>query len=174
MSTKTETPSAIPVILLGDFEATAKAFSEALLPDFEVVYLSTTPDLALKALPSVLAGQAPAYLAPEDKLKLETAGSGSGSGSSPKAIVIAGPAFDDVFVADAQRLFAAADLHVPFFKKREYVVGTIDDDDDVVAGVGGVPKTADVEGLAARAVKALKKAVEEGKLEGDDDGVYVY
>ncbi|KAI1653561.1 hypothetical protein F4813DRAFT_252364 [Daldinia decipiens] len=166
MSTNAEIPSsAIPVILLGEFEATAKAFSEAVLPDFDVVYLSTIPDLAIKALPGVLRGQAPVYLQPDDKLKLETAA------SAPKAIVVvAGPAFDDAFVASAQQALAANDLHVPFFKQREY-----DGNSDAVgADAVAVAKTAHVEELAARAVKALKKAAEEGKLEGEDDGVYVY
>ncbi|KAI1646572.1 uncharacterized protein F4817DRAFT_365686 [Daldinia loculata] len=163
MSTNAETPSAIPVILLGEFEATAKTFGEALLPDFEVVYLSTIPDLAIKALPSVLRGQAPVYLQPEDKHKLEAAS------SAPKAIIIAGPAFNDAFVSNAQQALAADDLHVPFFK-RAYDVVVVDGGADADA----VTKTADVEELAARAVKVLKKAVEEGKFEGEDDGVYVY
>ncbi|KAF3066509.1 hypothetical protein GL218_08980 [Daldinia childiae] len=169
MSTNTETPSAIPVILLGEFETTAKAFSEAILPDFEVVYLSTIPDLAIKALPSVLRGQAPAYLQPSDKAKLETAS------SAPKAIIIAGPAFDDVFITNAQQTIAAAadDLHVPFFKREDNGL-IIDGAGSADAVAVAVAKTPDIEELAARVVKVLKKAVEEGKLEGEDDGVYVY
>ncbi|KAI0134950.1 hypothetical protein F4814DRAFT_5267 [Daldinia grandis] len=190
MSTITETPSPIPVALLGEYEITTTTFSEAILPDFKVIHLSSTPDTALKSLPNILRGQAPPiYHHPEDKdkakAKPETTTSTTTATTTitttndniPKAIVIAGLIFDDAFVASAQQLLAANDLHVPFFRHKygSNNNNNNDDDDDDDGGVDAVVGAfADVKELAARAVKVLKKAVEEGKLDGKDDGVYFY
>ncbi|KAI1205820.1 uncharacterized protein F4807DRAFT_464281 [Annulohypoxylon truncatum] len=150
--------SVIPFILAGQFEEVGKAFSEAVKPDFEVVYFTTSPQTALTDIPLVLKGEIPT---PSSKV-----GSGNLANGSPKAIVVGAQAYDDTWIEAARQELHAAGKKVPILKPD--VTGAQG------GGVGAGSQGDRAQAAAERVATALRKLEAEGKLEGSDDGVYIY
>ncbi|KAI1090298.1 hypothetical protein F5B19DRAFT_494581 [Rostrohypoxylon terebratum] len=150
--------STISFILAGQYEEVGKAFSEAIKPDFEVVYFATSPQAALNDIPLVLKGEVPT---PSSKV-----GSGNLANGAPKAIVIGTQAYDDAWIEAARQELAVTGKKIPFLKPN--VTGS----QGPIAGAGSQGERAKV--AAERVATALKKLEAEGKLDGNDDGVYVY
>ncbi|XDG09898.1 hypothetical protein ABKA04_009513 [Annulohypoxylon sp. FPYF3050] len=150
--------STISFILAGQYEEVGKAFSEAIKPDFEVVHFSTSPQAALTDIPLVLKGEIPT---PASKV-----GSGNLSNGAPKAIVIGAQAYDDAWIEATRQELAASGKKIPFLKP------TATGNQGHVVGTGSQGERAKV--AAERVATALKKLEAEGKLDGNDDGVYVY
>ncbi|KAI1452757.1 hypothetical protein F4805DRAFT_462477 [Annulohypoxylon moriforme] len=150
--------SVIPFILAGQFEEVGKAFSEAVKPDFEVVYFATSPQAALTDIPLVLKGEVPT---PSSKV-----GSGNLVNGPPKAVVIGAQAYDDAWIEAARQELRATGKRVPFLKPD--VAGAQG------GGVGAGSQGDRAKEAAERVITALKKLEDEGKLEGNDDGVYIY
>ncbi|KAI1099344.1 hypothetical protein F4804DRAFT_349442 [Jackrogersella minutella] len=147
--------SVIPLILCGQFEEVGKAFSEAVKPDFEVVFFTTSPQSALADIPLVLKGEIPSGGA---------VGTGDLSHGSPRAVVVGAQAYDDAWVEAARHELRAAGKRVPFLKP----------DLSAAPAAGGQGGGDRAKAVAERVVKALRKLEGEGKLDGEDDGVYVY
>ncbi|KAI0837818.1 hypothetical protein F5Y06DRAFT_64951 [Hypoxylon sp. FL0890] len=155
--------SVTPVIVCGQSEEVGKAFSHALKPDFEVIYFTTSPDSALTDIPTVLKGSIPTSTSSSTLV-----GSGNLSHGTPKAVIISAPAYDDLWVvALRQELLQMAGKHVIILKPD--ASGYAD------GGAVGDKAAADKAKVAAEhAVKLLNKLDDEGKLDGDEDGEYVY
>ncbi|KAI0889541.1 uncharacterized protein GGS22DRAFT_1015 [Annulohypoxylon maeteangense] len=150
--------SVIPFILAGQFEEVGKAFSEAVKPDFEVVYFATSPQSAVTDIPLVLKGEIPT---PSSKV-----GSGNLVHGTPKAVVIGAQVYDDTWIEAVRQELHAAGKQVPFLKPD--VTGAQG------GGVGAGSQGDRAKATAERVTTALKKLEGEGKLDGNDDGVYVY
>ncbi|KAI2472446.1 hypothetical protein F4781DRAFT_361814 [Annulohypoxylon bovei var. microspora] len=146
--------SVIPFILAGQFEEVGKAFSEAVKPDFEVVYFTTSPQSALTDIPLVLKGEIPT---PSSKV-----GSGNLAHGTPKAVVVGAQVYDDAWLEAARQELRAAGKRVPFLKP------------DTTGAQGGGSQGDRAQAAAERVAKALRKLEGEGKLDGEDDGVYIY
>ncbi|KAI1413804.1 hypothetical protein F5Y13DRAFT_23609 [Hypoxylon sp. FL1857] len=149
--------SVTSLILLGQYEESGKVFSDALKPNYEVVHFSTSPTAALADILTVLKGSIPTSATSSTQV-----GTGNLSHGAPKAIIIAASLYDDAWIAAARAEVAAAGKHVVFLKP---------DASSDHAGKGTADKT---KVAAEHAVKVLRKLEGEGKLDGDDDGVYVY
>ncbi|KAI0380403.1 hypothetical protein F5Y04DRAFT_281786 [Hypomontagnella monticulosa] len=150
--------SITPVILCGHFEEVGKAFSDGLQPGFEVVFFTTSPQSSITAIPQILSGTIPSSSTGSTKV-----GTGNLSHGIPKAVVIVSgsPAtyYDDAFVDRVRKEIASVGKRVPILKPDNNPTTTQQEK----AGAA-----------ADRAAKALKKLADEGKLDGDDDGVYHY
>ncbi|KAI2640854.1 hypothetical protein GGS26DRAFT_180258 [Hypomontagnella submonticulosa] len=152
--------SATPVILCGHFEEVGKAFSDGLQPNFEVVFFTTSPQSSLTAIPQVFAGTIPSSSTGSTKI-----GTGNLSHGLPKAVVVVAgsPAtyYDDAWVERARKEISTSGKRVPILKPDNNP-GTAHQQQEKAAAA------------AERAAKALKKLADEGKLDGEDDGVYHY
>ncbi|KAI0148296.1 hypothetical protein F4776DRAFT_660468 [Hypoxylon sp. NC0597] len=151
--------SVTPVILCGQFEELGKAFSDGLKPDFEVIYFTTSATSALADIQTVLKGSIPTSTSSSTLV-----GSGNLAHGAPKAIVVSAALYDDAWVDAARQELRAAGRHVPILKPD--LSGCVD-------GVTAADK-AKAKAAAEHAVKVLRKLEDEGKLEGDEDAVYVY
>ncbi|KAI1765382.1 hypothetical protein GGR53DRAFT_490218 [Hypoxylon sp. FL1150] len=148
----------LPFILAGHFEEVGKTFQEAVQPQgFDVVHFVTSPQAGLADIPIVLRGEIPTSVTGGNKV-----GSGNLAHGTPRAVVLSG-SYDDAFVERLRKEIAAVGRSVPILKLEH-------------AGAAAQTKpTADqTKAVADRAVKALKKLEDEGKLDGDNDGVYSY
>ncbi|KAI4867984.1 hypothetical protein F4820DRAFT_171067 [Hypoxylon rubiginosum] len=155
--------SVIPLILAGHFEEVGKTFQEAVQPDFDVVYFATSPQAGLADIPVVLKGEIPTSAAATGN----KVGSGNLAHGIPRAVVLSG-SYDDAFVERLRKAIAAVGKAVPILKLEHSAGAT-------AGAAGGAKPTADkTKAVAERAVKALKKLEDEGKLDGEDDGVYSY
>ncbi|OTB01118.1 hypothetical protein M426DRAFT_224002 [Hypoxylon sp. CI-4A] len=156
--------SVIPVILLGQFEEVGKAFADAVKPNFEVIHFTTTPAAALSEIPLLLKGEIPAAATTTSASAKPKVGTGNLIHGAPKAIVIGAPTYDEAFVESARKELAVLGKSVPILKP----------DSGVGAAKHDGPSAEKAALAAERAVSVLKKLDDEGKLDGDDDGVYVY
>ncbi|KAI1463049.1 uncharacterized protein F4812DRAFT_464165 [Daldinia caldariorum] len=178
----------ISVIILGKFSEASRTFRDALLPDFDGIYIFLDPTAALNDLPFVIKGTT----APPSVTDDSTTGTDTDTDhtihkpSPPKAIVVASPVYDDAFLESARQILLANDAHVPFLKPdwdnnnaaaasdAPATTTTTTTTTAAAAAAAAVPDPQAVKHAAERATKALKKLHEEGKLDGDDDGVYPY
>ncbi|OTA97402.1 hypothetical protein M434DRAFT_26706 [Hypoxylon sp. CO27-5] len=152
--------SVTPVILCGQFEELGKAFADGLKPDFEVIYFTTSPTSALADILTVLKGSIPTSTTSSTLV-----GSGNLSHGSPKAIIVSAALYDDVWIEAARQELRAAGQHLAILKPD--LSGCVDGS----AEKGSADKA---KAAAEHAVKVLRKLEDEGKLEGEDDGVYAY
>ncbi|KAI1801137.1 hypothetical protein F4811DRAFT_479083 [Daldinia bambusicola] len=166
----------ITVIILGQFSESSHIFRDAILPDFDGVYIFLDPTAALNDLPFVIKGTTP----PPPSIIDESTAESVHKFSPPKAIIFASPLYDDAFLESARQILAANDAHVPFLKPdwdnaapdAHTITATATATSTTTAAV--VPDPQAVKQAAERAAKVLKKLEEEGKLDGGDDGVYAY
>ncbi|XXG95100.1 Aspartate aminotransferase, cytoplasmic [Hypoxylon texense] len=155
--------SVIPLILAGHFEDVGKTFQEAIQPDFDVVYFVTSPQAGLADIPAVLKGEIPTSAAAAGSR--HKVGSGNLAHGTPRAVVVSG-SYDDAFVERLRQEIAAVGKAVPILK--------LDRSGAPAGAAGAKPAAEKTKAVAERAVKVLKKLEDEGKLDGDDDGVYSY
>ncbi|KAI1383674.1 uncharacterized protein F4822DRAFT_84507 [Hypoxylon trugodes] len=165
--------SVTPIILCGQFESVGKAFSEAVKPDYEVVYFATSPQSGLTDIPQVLSGQIPTAASVPGTNKIGNGtkvGSGNLIHGIPKAIVLGAVTYDDEWIESLRK-------EIPDGKQVPVLKREFDSSAAAVGSGGATPVGSEkgkVEAAAERAIEVLKKLEEEGKLEGGDEGVYDY
>ncbi|KAI1478768.1 hypothetical protein F4774DRAFT_426224 [Daldinia eschscholtzii] len=165
--------SAIPVLILAQFEESSDVFTNAIKPDFKVDYVFLSPTAALQDLSFIIKGRVP----PRSTSTLDPAA--NADFSPPKAIIFTSPIYDETFLDATRQILAANKAHLPILKPdwdatttaaaAATATNTGPDDTDAA-----VPDVEDVKQAAERAVKVLKNLDEEGKLDGKDEGVYLY
>ncbi|KAK6953869.1 hypothetical protein Daesc_003831 [Daldinia eschscholtzii] len=169
--------SAIPVLILAQFEESSDVFTNAIKPDFKVDYVFLSPTAALQDLPFIIKGRVP----PRSTSTLDPAG--NADFNPPKAIIFTSPIYDEVFLDATRQILAANKAHLPILKPdwdattaatavaaaAATTTTTGADDTDAAA-----PDVEDVKQAAERAVKVLKNLDGEGKLDGKDEGIYLY
>ncbi|KAI1135072.1 hypothetical protein F5Y05DRAFT_191179 [Hypoxylon sp. FL0543] len=154
--------SVTSVILCGQSEELGKVFSDALKPDFEVIYFTNSPVTGLAQILAVLEGSIPTSAASSTVV-----GSGNLSHGAPKAVILSAPDYHDAWVEAARSDIQAAGKRLVILKPD--ASGYADGGDKAAAADKDKAKAA-----AGHALKVLRKLEDEGKLDGEDDGVYAY
>lgn len=125
---------------------------------FIVVHFVNSPQAGLQDIPLVLNGEIPTSAAATGG----KVGSGNLSLGIPRVVVV-GATYDDIWIESLRKEVVAVGKHVLVLKP------------DLGGGVAPPKPSAEQAKVAAeRAVKVLKKLEEEGKLDTEEDTIYLY